>query len=368
LKKILIILFLTIGSTLLFAQTPLTIEGEVVYNTITDTWYGVNIPRNQPTTLIYRNNSITSINANGYMLQAGDEELSGANNNLDGEVISGNVFTWNGTDHLSITHGVFTGFNINAVLKYNYLENVPMGLIRKSNGMTSTSGGIAYNIVNKTQAVGIVVKGMNGVNIYNNTLFSDEPFWGGSGVGTYRGLIDIYINTDITPNGSARGTKIKNNIFYTKYRIYNIRVLEADCLYGFESDYNLFYCESGDPIFYYLGSVKTFAEWQALGYDTHSVIVNPNFKDFTGFVPNEQIWVPTGKEGFLKVQYGVLLILKPQIKMAHGRSEPEFIHHKEYQYQIFMLQLQVVHQLLHPITGHFSLLQRYCLQIPRINL
>ena len=165
LKKILIILFVTINSSFLFAQTPLIIEGTVENNSITDTWYGVNIPRNQPTTLIYRNNSITSVNASGYMLQAGDEDLSGTNNNLEGEVITGNVFTWNGTDHQSITHGVFTGFNINAVLKYNYLENVPMGLIRKSNGMTSTSGGVAYNIVNKTQAVGIVVKGMNGVNI-----------------------------------------------------------------------------------------------------------------------------------------------------------------------------------------------------------
>ena len=33
------------------------------------------------------------------------------------------------------------------------------------------------------------------------------------------------------------------------------------------------------------GSIKTFSEWQALGYDTHSVVVNPNFKDFVSFVP-----------------------------------------------------------------------------------
>ena len=288
-KKILIILFLTINSSFLFAQTPLTIEGTVVDNSISDTWLGVNIPRNQPTTFTYRNNSITSVNAFGYMLQAGDEDRLGTNNNLNGEVITGNRFTWNGTYPTSITHGVFTGFNINAVLKYNYLENVPMGLIRKSNGMTNTSGGVGYNIVNKTQATGIVVKGMNGVNIYNNTLYSDEVFYGGSGVGTWRGLIDIYINTDITPNGSSRGTKIKNNIFYTKYQIYNIYVYEADCLNGFESDYNLFYCEAGDPIFNYLGSRKTFAQWQALGYDAHSIVVDPHFKDFTGFVPSARL-------------------------------------------------------------------------------
>jgi uncharacterized protein YjdB len=289
LKKIPIVLLLVIHSFLLSGQTTLTIEGTVEDNYISGTWEGVNIPRNQPTIFTYRNNSVTSVNASGYMLQAGDEGLSGTNNNLEGEVITGNRFTWNGTDPQSITHGVFTGFNINAVLKYNYLENVPMGLIRKSNGMTNTSGGIAYNIVNKTQATGIVVKGMNGVNIYNNTLYSDQVFYGGPGIGTWRGLVDIYINTDITPNGSSRGTKIKNNIFYTKHQIYNIYIYESDCLNGFESDYNLFYCESGTPLFNYLGSVKTFAQWQALGYDAHSVVVNPDFKDFTGFVPNARL-------------------------------------------------------------------------------
>ena len=103
------------------------------------------------------------------------------NNKLDGEVITGNKFVWNGTDMTSITHGVFTGYNINAVLKYNYLYKVPMGLIRKSNGMTNTSGGVAYNIVNKTQAVGVVVKGINNVNIYNNTFYSDQVMYDGPG-------------------------------------------------------------------------------------------------------------------------------------------------------------------------------------------
>ena len=32
-------------------------------------------------------------------------------------------------------------------------------------------------------------------------------------------------------------------------------------------------------------SKKTFAEWQALGYDTHSKVINPNFKDLINFVP-----------------------------------------------------------------------------------
>jgi uncharacterized repeat protein (TIGR02059 family) len=33
------------------------------------------------------------------------------------------------------------------------------------------------------------------------------------------------------------------------------------------------------------GSVKTFAEWQTMGYDTHSKVLNPNFKDYVNFIP-----------------------------------------------------------------------------------
>ena len=289
-KELRIILFLVINSYSLFAQTVLTIDGTVTNSNVTGIWNGVNIARNQPTTFTFKNNSITSVNYDGYMLQAGDESVQGTNNNLDGEVITGNKFIWNGTDGTSITHGAFTGYNINALLTYNYLLRVPMGLIRKSNGMTNTSGGVAYNIVNNSQAVGVVVKGICGVNIYNNTIYSDQVIYNNSsGLGTWRGLIDVYTNTDITPNGKATGTKIKNNIFYTKHQIYNIYVYDAACLTGFESDYNIFYCEAGTPLFNYLGTIKSFAQWQALGYDQHSVVVNPNFKDFTNFVPLERL-------------------------------------------------------------------------------
>jgi hypothetical protein len=122
------------------------------------------------------------------MLQAGDEGIGNTNNNLDGEVITGNKFIWNGTDMTSITHGVFTGYNINAVIIFNYLDNVPMRIVRKSNGMTDISGAVAYNII-KNPNFGVVVKGMNGIKIYNNTFYSSRTT-----TETSRGLIDIYAN------------------------------------------------------------------------------------------------------------------------------------------------------------------------------
>jgi hypothetical protein len=278
-KKLPLLLLLAIKSTFLFSQITLTIEGTIVKNTETGTWLGVKIPNNQITTFIYRNNSITSVNASGYMLQAGDE-LPGSNNNkLDGEIITGNKFIWNGTDTTSLTHGIFTGYNINAVLKYNYLNKTPMALIRKSNGMTNTSGGVAYNIV-VSPKVAFVAKGINNVRVYNNTFYSAK-----TASETWRGLVDIYSNTDDGLNTPSAGTKIFNNIFYTKHQILNIYVYDDACLSGLESDYNIFWCEDGEPLFKIRDTVKTFLQWQALGYDTHSVIMNPDFMDFIDFVP-----------------------------------------------------------------------------------
>ncbi len=278
-KKILSILYFAIFSSFLYAQIPLVIEGTNINNTFPGLWQGVNIPRDQPTALIYRNNSVTSINPSGYMLQAGDEDPAVTNNHLDGEVITGNKFVWNGTDMTSVTHGVFTGYNINAILKYNYLYRVPLGLLRKSNGMTNTTGGVAYNIVIDPM-VGFAAKGMNNIKVYNNTFYSRR-----TSSETWRGLVDVYTNTDGGLNAPSQGIKVFNNIFYTKNQIYNIYIYEAACLTGFESDYNVFYCESGTPVFNYLGSRKTFAEWQALGYDAHSRVINPNFINTVDLVP-----------------------------------------------------------------------------------
>ena len=265
----------------------LTIENQTYTNALTGHWDGVYIDRKVQTTFIFRNNSITSINSEGYMIQAGDEGVVNVNNNLDGEIITGNAFFWNGTNISStITHGIFVGYNINADIRYNYLYRVPTGMVIKSNGMSYSSAGVAYNIINKTGCIGIAVKGMHNVPIYNNTFYSDEVLYTSSSArGTSFGLVDIFANDGLTPWVYPTGTKIKNNIFYTVNKIYNINIEETRDLDGFESDYNLFWCEAGTPMFKYLGVEKTFAQWQALGYDTHSVVINPYFANLTDFVP-----------------------------------------------------------------------------------
>jgi len=284
------------GSDVLFTTNSsgnviFIIEYQAFINSLNGVWYGVNIPRSKPTNFTFRNNSVTSVNSSGYMIQAGDEAPGNTNKNLDGEVITDNKFTWNGTDIAStITHGVFVGYNINSLIKYNYLHGGPIGMAIKSNGMTYSSGGVAYNIINKTGNIGIAIKGMNNVLIYNNTFYSNEiPFTSNSKPGTIYGLVDIYANDGLTPWVYSTGIKIKNNIFYSVNKIFNIKIENSQDLAGFESDYNVFWCESGIPMFCYLGVSKTFAQWQALGYDIHSVVVNPNFIDLTNFVPSSRL-------------------------------------------------------------------------------
>lgn len=278
-KHTLITIVLLIQSVILLPQVVLTIEGQQINDTETAVSNGYNIPRSQVTNLTFRNNSLTSVNSAGYILQAGDEGPGLNNNHLDGALIAGNKFIWNGTDTESWTHALFTGYNLNVVIKYNYLLDTPNGIQRKSNGMTDLSGVVAYNIINNPR-VGIVVKGMNGVPIYNNTLYCEKTI-----AQTGRGLIDIHTNTDNGLNAPSTGVKVFNNIFYTKYSTYSINVMDEASLAGFESDYNVFWCETGSPKFSAGGSVKTFAEWQALGYDVHSKVVNPGFNNFTDFVP-----------------------------------------------------------------------------------
>jgi glycosyltransferase involved in cell wall biosynthesis len=284
-KNILITLILLIGIET-NAQTILTREGQT-YTNSDGNWFGVNIPRSVPTIFSFKNNSITSVNTYGYMLQAGDESPLLTNNKLDGAVITGNKFIWNGTITPSIiTHGLFNGYNINSVVRYNYLNKVPYGIIFKSGtdagvNMTFTSGGAAYNIV-KNGHFAFRMKGINGVKIYNNTIYSDD--------GNSWYLIYITENMDRTIGAPSLGARIFNNIFYTKFKIPNIAI-KSECLTDFQSDYNVYWCEEGDnsPVFAIDKVTKTWAQWQALGYDKHSVVINPNFINTTAFVPAKRL-------------------------------------------------------------------------------
>ncbi len=280
--KLLTVILLSFSFSL-FSQKVLIIKEQEFIDTETGNSAGIDIPRSTRTLFQFLNNSVTAVNSFGYLLQAGDENPAETNNNLDGEIIMGNSFVWNGTEETSMTHALFTGYNLDVVVRYNYLLNTPNGIQRKSDGMTDQNGVIAYNIL-KNPKLGVAVKGINGIRIFNNTFYSDK-----TSDQTWRGLVDIYNNTDNGLNVPSRGTRILNNIFYTRNHIYNINIHDPECLEGFECDYNVYWCEAGDPIFFVAGKSKTFAMWQAMGYDLHSVVINPDFIDTDALVPRARL-------------------------------------------------------------------------------
>jgi len=263
---------------------PTTLFSQVAYLTIEGQTYGtgdmpVNIPRTNKTTLTFKNNDLTSNTMDDYMLVAGDEGLLSTANNLDGATITGNKFTYVGTNPADVNHVIMVGYNINDIIRYNYLDNPPYGMVLKSGAsgvnMSYTTEGVAYNIF-KNPRIGVRIKGMNGVCVYNNTFYNN----------VYSGCQFI----TITKNDAAPSydTKIKNNIFYSSTGTVFIYV-EDGSEAGLECDYNIYYCASGAPVFYLNGTSHTFAEWQGHGYDAHSVVVNPNFINTTAFVPTARL-------------------------------------------------------------------------------
>jgi uncharacterized protein YjdB len=275
-RNFLILLMLLALSSPLLSQINLVVDGHT-YSSAYD------VPHSSATALTFTNNIFTGSYSDGYQLDAGDETAQSSNNNLDGAVITGNRFIWNGSDASATMHALFTGYNKNVTVKYNYLYRPPLGIIRKSSGMTNTSGGVAYNII-VDPIVGVIAKGMNNVCIYNNTFYSTKSI-----SDTWHGMIDVYMNNDEGQGAYSTNTKIFNNIFYTAQQRLNIYVYETEDLAGFECDYNVYYCASGGPRFQVAGNIYNLTQWQALGYDTHSFLVNPGFIDLTSFVPSSRL-------------------------------------------------------------------------------
>ena len=276
-KKLLIIPIL-FYSIICSSQTILTLTGQTFSSTYT-------VPHSSPTTFAFTNNSLTSSNTSGYQLNAGDEVPASSNDYLDGSVITGNRITYTGAP--SGTHGIFVGYNKNDIIKYNYSDASPYGIVLKAgnNGttMTDASGVVAYNIF-RNNFIGVLAKGFSGAKIYNNTFYNSMS------VANSSATIFIQENDGTGGNNApSTGTKIYNNIFYQTQSIPMIYIRDANCITGFASDYNVFYCANGNPWFVYGGVIKTLAQWQALGYDTHSVVVNPNFINLTDFVPSARL-------------------------------------------------------------------------------
>ena len=97
--------------------------------------------------------------------------------------------------------------------------------------------------------------------------------------------IEIAISCD---NGCSTGDRLVRNIIYyghpdaTYCRFYGGQDAAEKKGFIAESDYNLIFRTDGkEPRIEDFPGVETFAQWKAIGYDTHSIIADPMFIDPT---------------------------------------------------------------------------------------
>lgn len=279
-KKILLILIVGLCVTIVNAQTILTING---IDTTLTTDQGYNVPRTTPTTLTFTNNRLLPTISGGFTLQIGSDNSGSYDNNLDGAVVSGNLLY---TSTARGSHGMMAGYNIDYHIRHNYIDGTPYGIVAEGDdAMTYTEGGVYYNIIKNNQTNCMAIGGTIGLPIYNNTFYGNRTSSSTSCI--------------IRISYRAENTIIKNNIFYATRNHYMIN-LDAESLATLDCDYNVYYVVDGDhqPLFRNStsGATYTFAQWQALGHDEHSVVVNPNFTDTINFAPS------------LRLNYGVDLV------------------------------------------------------------
>jgi hypothetical protein len=238
-----------------------------------------------PILLTFSKNTVAFKFESGLILPFGLDLPDANNNNLDNATITGNLLNYTNNAEQTGTHGIMAGYSINYNIRHNYLDSCGYGVVIE--GLADqeyTSGAIAYNIFRANEYYAITMGGMNGVPIYNNTFYSNKP------TSSNEPIISIAENTQVADTQYAHRTKIKNNIFYS-VRNQRMIVIEDTASQTLECDYNVYWVAAGDhqPKFYIESTEYTFAQWQALGHDVHSVVVNPGFVDTVNFIPTTKL-------------------------------------------------------------------------------
>jgi hypothetical protein len=165
----------------------------------------------------------------GHDIRVGTEHTSDGDNLVHGIItnnyIEGPVGLVAGT---GTRHTIFVGFQVNPIIMYNRVYRCAIGLVLKHLGGVYATDVIASNIFDECP-MGVLVKGINGAKIYNNTIVS--------GYGT----ICTGIATENTDTETVN-LIIKNNIII----LYGAEVARFICMangteVGLISDNNIIY-------------------------------------------------------------------------------------------------------------------------------
>lgn len=155
---------------------------------------------------------------------------------------------------------IYTNNMPNVLAKYNNCAGAGISnyIFRNDIAASSAQNGCFYNI---SYLSGILSKGLSNFKIYGNTVINSNR----NGIMLMSAVDGSRISTNI----------VKNNIVVDYTGVGHLVAIENELTSARHIiDYNVYYSTREKP--FLVDNVEyTFAEWQALGYDAHSVFVDP---------------------------------------------------------------------------------------------
>jgi len=217
------------------------------------------------------NNAINHKSLAGYGIRVGKDTITTTDlcspNIYGNKILSGTYFDSGAPPSTSGTHGIFIGGLESAVIKWNYVNGGSPGIAIKGDGnQDGTAIKIYYNIC-KDNYANYFILGVDNIKLYNCASIQEKE------INRHFNFGDVSIVTTggILKNCIATGDSISTALL----------VIGVGSESGFESNYNNYYIPNNEScIVTDIANSDTIAKWQALGYDTNTIISNPDVNDY----------------------------------------------------------------------------------------
>jgi len=241
-----------ISSNILNFTTVSAIDGIYITSSGANVITGCSITKNRIIDISSVSDILTIIGSN---LDDGSTAL------CDGNIINENKIIGNSND-ITNEHNILYGFS-KGIVKHNYSENGYYGMVNKYD---KQDGSDVFGNIFLNNFMGVILKGTDNVKIYNNTIINKTR-------GLATGIL-LQANSDAGQSGTAvEGALIKNNIIIAaESSDFIIKASTANDLTSADIDYNIYYATLAKP-FRIATTNYSFAEWQALGHDAHSIFL-----------------------------------------------------------------------------------------------
>lgn len=295
---------ITVAGSLLEASiaTPSVSNVIIEGNTTTSTGTALIRPHNK--NLIVRNDKITYNAASGNMINhtATDSVTTSITGNslvtldgsapisigdgtfaiqhkITGEIANNRII---GYDSIPNSHGTSIWANKGIAVHHNFMSGWHLNIVLKGGNSDYSTNPIYSNIIMDGS---ITMRGVSNVPIYGNTFINIDQIY-----------TAVAMSTDELANESLN-IQLKNNIFINGFDDSESKLIAVQDNSTLVSDYNLFYNNNAGKIVLIGAAIKSFAEWQALGYDANSkLLTETQLTELFTDIDNDDFSLPAGSE------------------------------------------------------------------------